>query len=136
MGGFIAKGGRKGGNAGYYLHLDPQQSFLAGGNHMPSPERLKKIRMEIMYNIDEFKSILDHKGFKNTFGQIDGDKLSRPPKDFPADFPEIDLLKFKSYTAIHSFDNRNVTDKNFEVYTLKVFKDLYPLNKFLNRAFE
>ena len=47
MGGFIARGGRKGGFAGYYLHLDPEQSFIAGGMHMPFPEELKKVRQEI-----------------------------------------------------------------------------------------
>ena len=58
MGGFIARGGRKGGFAGYYLHIDPQQSFIAGGMHMPPPNILKKVRQEILYNIDEFKSII------------------------------------------------------------------------------
>ncbi len=101
MGGFIARGGRKGGFAGYYLHIDPEQSFIAGGLHMPAPEELKKARQEILYNIDDFKSIINKPSFKKTFGEIEGEQLKRPPKDFPADFPDIDLLKFKSYTVMH-----------------------------------
>ena len=136
MGGFITKGGRKGGFAGYYLHIDPQQSFIAGGNHMPPPDRLKKIRQEILYNIDEFKGIINGAGFKKTFGSIDAEKLSRPPKDFPADFPDIDLLKFKSYTVVHPINPEVITEAEFEALILKTFKELYPFNRFLNRALE
>lgn len=134
MGGFITRGGRKGGYAGYYLHIDPVESFIAGGNHMPPPDRLKKIRQEIMYNIEDFKKILNAPGFKKYYGQLDGDKLKRPPKDFPADFPDIDLLKFKSYTVVHRIDSDQILDNGFEKYVIKVFKELHPLNEFLNQA--
>ena len=134
MGGFISRGGRKGGYAGYYLHIDPEQSFIAGGNHMPAPDMLKKIRQEILYNVDEFKSIVNKPGFKKIYKEIEGEKLARPPKDFPADFPDIDLLKFKSYTVIHAAGNKVILDTNFEQYVLKAFRELYPLNRFLNRA--
>jgi len=134
MGGFISQGGRKGGYAGYYLHIDQEQSFIAGGNHMPAPDRLKKIRQEIMYNIDEFKDIIGKPGFKEIYKAIEGEKLIRPPKDFPADSPDIDLLKFKSYTVIHRIDNKVIENNNFENYVLRVFKELYPLNRFLNKA--
>lgn len=134
MGGFIAKGGRKAGTAGYYIHLDMNQSFIAGGMYMPPSDALKKVRQEIMYNIEEFKSIIQNSSFQKTFGQIEGEKLKRPPKDFPADFADIDLLKFKSYTVLHSIDTKVILDPNFETYTSQVFKKMHPLNAFLNKA--
>lgn len=134
MGGFIAKGGRKGGYAGYYLHIDPEQSFIAGGMHMPQPDLLKKARQEILYNVDEFKSIINKPSFKKTFGEIQGEQLKRPPKDFPADFPDIDLLKFKSYTVMHSVDQSTLMKDDIEKYIIKIFKEMYSLNQFLNKA--
>jgi uncharacterized protein (TIGR02453 family) len=134
MGGFMARGGRKGGFAGYYLHIDPEQSFIAGGMYMPPPDILKKVRQEILYNIDEFKSIIHKPSFKKTFEEIEGEKLSRPPKDFPADFPDIDLLKFKSYTVLHGVDNNTLLKNDIEKYIVKTFKEMYKLNQFLNRA--
>ncbi len=136
MGGFMAKGGRKGGFAGYYIHIDPEQSFIAGGNHMPPPDKLKKLRQEIMYNVDQFKAIINKPSFKKAFTKIDGEKLSRPPKDFPADFPDIDLLKFKSYVVMHNFDSNEMLNKDYESYVLKIFKEMYPLNQFLNKAMD
>jgi len=136
MGGFIQDGGRKGGNAGYYLHIDPDGSFVAGGNHMPSPDRLKKIRQEIFYNIDEIKGILEDPSFRKTFGTFSADKLVRPPKDFPADFPDIELLKYKSFTVMHNISRDKVLAGDFENYVTRTFRKLYPLNRFLNRAVE
>lgn len=134
MGGFIAKGGRKGGYAGYYLHIDTEQSFIAGGMHMPSPDNLKKVRQEILYNIDDYKSIINKPSFKKTFGEIEGEQLKRPPKDFPSDFPDIDLLKFKSYTVFHNVDQGTLLKDGIEKYIIKVFKEMYSLNQFLNKA--
>ena len=134
MGGFIAKGGRKGGLAGYYLHIDKNQSFIAGGMHMPAADVLKKVRQEIMYNVEEFKSIIYKSTFQKTFGQIEGEKLKRPPKDFPADFEDIDLLKFKSYTVMHPVNTDQILDQNFENYTVGIFQEMFTLNQFLNKA--
>jgi len=134
MGGFIAKGGRKGGSAGYYLHLDMNQSFIAGGMYMPPSDKLKKVRQEIMYNVDEFKSIIHKPAFQKTFGQIEGEKLKRPPKDFPAEFPDIELLKFKSFTVLHSINTKDILSKDFDKYTVGIFNEMFALNQFLNKA--
>ncbi|MBN2174149.1 MAG: DUF2461 domain-containing protein [Bacteroidales bacterium] len=134
FGGFISKGGRKGGHAGYYIHIDPSGSFLAGGSYMPPPGFLKKFRQEIYFNIDEFKKIILSNDFRQAFGNLEGEKLSRPPKDFPADFPDIDLLKFKSYIVMHSLDNRLINKPDLIEYILDIFNRLAPLNHFLNRA--
>jgi uncharacterized protein (DUF2461 family) len=87
-----------------------------------------------MYNVEEFKAIINKPSFKKTFAAIEGEKLSRPPKDFPADFPDIDLLKFKSYTVMHSVDNDTMIKPDFEKYIFRVFKEMNSLNKFLNKA--
>lgn len=134
MGGYITKGGRKGMHAGYYIHTEPGMSFLAGGVHMPPPDILKKLRLEIMYNIDEFKSIMNDKGFRKYFDELYGEKLKRPPKDFPGDFPDIDLLKYKSYTVVSGFDPSGQSNEELVSYAAKVFRELYPFNRFLNRA--
>lgn len=136
MGGYIAKGGRKGVYAGYYLHLDPNQSFLAGGMYMPPSDVLKKLRQEIMYNVDDFKAIIQQSTFQKTFGEIEGEKLKRPPKDFPAEFPDIELLKFKSFTVMHSINPADFSESEFVNYAIQTFEELKPFNDFLNKAFD
>lgn len=136
FGAYIAKGGRKSSLAGYYLHIDAEESFAAGGLHMPPAENLKKARQEIMYNIDEFKSIIHDAKFKTVFGSFIDEKLKRPPKDFPADFADIDLLKFKGFTVMHKIDQKTLQGAEANSAILSAFKTLKPLNDFLNRGLE
>jgi len=136
MGGFMSKGGRKGQYSGYYVHVEPGKSFLGGGLYMPQSDALKKIRQEIFYNVDEYKKIISNSSFKKTFTQMEGEKLKRPPKDFPPDFPDIDLLKYKSYVVLHEVKDNVILGKNFEDYIIDVFKTMHPLNRFLNKALD
>ncbi len=136
FGSYIAPNGRKSITAGYYLHIEPGASFLAGGMHNPQSEHLKKVRQEIMYNIYEFKSILNQKVFKENFEILRGEKLKRPPKGFPADFEDIELLKHKEFVVIHELSDDEILTDSFFENTIAVFKTMKPLNDFLNRALD
>jgi uncharacterized protein (TIGR02453 family) len=137
MGASISDGGKKSPKAGYYLHIEPGNCFLAGGVWMPEAENLKKIRQEVDYNGKELLKILSAKNFKATFGGLgEEDKLTRVPKDFSAEHPFAEYLKLKSFVVMHQFDEKLITDSKLADYCAKVFKTLYPLNKFLNVALD
>ena len=137
FGGVIAKGGtRKSPYGCYYFHLEPTMSFIGGGIYMPEPKILKTVRDDIYGRPEEFKKIIKNKEFKNLYGELWGDKLIRPPKGFPSDFSEIDLLKHKHYTVIHDISDDIILTNNFEEYASKLFKTLLPFNNFLNRAID
>lgn len=136
MGASISPGGKKSMVAGYYIHIEPGKSFLAGGCYMPMPDQLAAIRQEIDYNGKEFKKILGAKDFKTYFGGIseEGDKLKTAPKGYPKDHPDLDLLQHKHYIVAHDLKDADVLDKNFPVYAAKVFKAMLPFNEFLRRC--
>ena len=135
IGAFISKTGRKGNYPGYYIHLEPDQSFLAGGLYMPPPDLLKAVRNEIYFNADVFKAIINHPDFTKYFANLDDfDKLSRPPKGFEPEWPDIDLLKYKSYVVTHNLGEMKWLSTNFMEYCLTVFEAIQPLNKFLQNA--
>jgi uncharacterized protein (TIGR02453 family) len=137
FGAFIAKGGRKNHGPGYYFHIQPGECFLAGGVWMPEPEVMKRIRQEIYYNIDELKSILNNKKFLGYCSGIDDyDKQKTAPKEYPKDFPDIELLKNRSFTISHKLDEKILlSDKLFD-YTIGVYRIMQPYNAFLARAVE
>ena len=137
FGAFIAKGGRKNHGPGYYFHLQPDESFLSGGIWMPDPETTKKIRKEIYYNIDEFKGILNDKNFQKYFSGIDDyDRQKIAPREFPKDFPDMDLLKNKSFTVSHKIDSELIYSDELFDYAIRVYKVMQPYNVFLARAIE
>ena len=137
MGASIKPGGRKGGRAGYYIHIESGRSFVGGGIYMPESETLKKIRQEIYFNADEFKMIIQHANFKKVLGELSSeDMLKRPPKDFPSDFADISLLKYKSYVVNQTLTDEEVVSGNLSTVAIDVFKAMKPFIDFLNRAID
>lgn len=132
MGASINPGGKKSMIAGYYLHVEPNKSFLAGGCYMPMPETLAAIRQEIDYNTADFKKIISAKDFKAYFKELSqDDKLKTAPKGYDKNHPEISLLQLKHFIVVHELTNEQLCDKNFANYASKVFKAMFPLNEFL-----
>ena len=136
FGAFIARGGRKSSNPGYYFHFEPGKSMLAGGVYMPQPDTLKLLRNEVYYHSDELKGILSKPSFKKYFDQLgDFDKLKKAPKDFPADFPDIDLLKYRSYIVSQDIPDTVVSDpEGYRKLVVDMVRELQPFMAFLNRA--
>lgn len=134
FGAYMSKGGRKGSYAGYYLHIEPTGSFLAGGIYMPPSPVLRAIRNDIYNNIDEFNEILSDEKFRKYFGEIWGDKLTGPPHGFSKDFQYIELLKYKDYNVGHQLNQKQLTENDFVTYAAEVYKAMVPFNRFLNNA--
>lgn len=135
MSAVMAEGGKKTLQAIYYLHLQPgNESMVAGGIYEPAGEQLRKIRQEVDYNAGELKEIVNQADFLRYFGELQGDKLSRAPKGYPVDHPNIEFLKLKSYLAIRKFTDAEVLREDFVQEVLSTFKAAQPLNEYLNVA--
>ena len=135
FGGFIVPGGKNAGYAGYYIHIEPGNCFLAGGIYMPPPEQLKAVRTEIYENTEEFKKILNSKEFTKHFKEIsDEGKLKTAPKGFPKDFEDVDLLKHKHYTVLKTIKDDLVGSDKYIQEIRETFKALYPFNQFINEG--
>lgn len=136
MGSYIAPSGRKSMYAGYYLHIEPGNSFLAGGAYRPPADKLKLIRTEIVYNSRSFLQLIQSEDFIKNFDRLQGAQLKRPPVGFPADFEHMDLLKYKDFTVFHPVDDASLMLPGFPEKAIQLFKKMKPLNDFLNHAME
>ena len=127
----------KGGNEpGYYLHIQPGKSFIAGGYWMPEASHLKLIRQEIDYNIGDFKEIINGKDFKKNFKLGVDNALKNAPKGYdPAD-PNIEFLKLKSFEATTKIDDEEFFKPNLVNKLISSFKTVQPLVAFLRNAIE
>jgi len=134
---FAKNGGRNSHFAGYYFHLDPEESFFGGGIYMPLPEYLKAIRKEIYYQIDEFKAIIDAPDFRKYYDGIEEiEKLKKAPADFPKDFPDIELLKNKHFFSSHYFKPQDAVKEDFIDYVTHGLKVVKSLVDFVNFTVE
>lgn len=135
----LDKGGKKSGLAGYYFHLEPGHSFLAGGLWMPEAEALKKLRQEIDYCCDEFRKIVEAKKFKSLYGGLytgEGVQLSKIPRGFDNDNPAAEYLKFRSWLVLADIPDSILTSKELLKRTVDAFAIMQPFIKFLNRPLE
>lgn len=134
MGAFMVRGGKQNGDkyAGYYFHIEPGKSMLAGGAYIPPSPWLTAIREKIDDDPDRLVGIINNPGFKKYFGQIEGEKLKKAPKGFSPDHKQIELLKYKSYLAVKESSDETVLGSNYFQYAIDVFKAMKPLNDFLN----
>jgi uncharacterized protein (TIGR02453 family) len=134
FGAAINEGGRKAPNPTYYIHLQPGNSFIAGGVYMPQSEALKKIRQEIDYNPGELKKVIEHKEFAKTWGPLTGESLKTAPQGYPKDHPNIELLRLKSFIVMNELNDDFFYQDDFVEQVVDRYKVLSPLNEYLSVA--
>jgi uncharacterized protein (TIGR02453 family) len=134
FGAYIVKDGKKSPYAGYYLHMEPDNSFIGGGIYMPQNEILKNIRVYILKNAEKFRGIIYDPVFIDVFGELMDHKLKSAPRGFAKDHPDLDLILHKSYAVGHMLSDNSWHDPDLIDRIIKVFKIQYKLNSFLNNA--
>lgn len=136
FGAYFSRGGKKSPFAGYYIHLEPGSSFVAGGCWMPPADVLKNIRQEIDYDLPAFKKIIDQKNFKALYPSIDGERLKKAPQGYDIENPAIDFLRLKSFTVQHPVTDAGLTGKHALKDMVRSLKIMKPFIDFLNRSVE
>jgi uncharacterized protein (TIGR02453 family) len=131
MSAYIAPGGRKSRRMGYYVHIEPGNTLLAGGLHEPDPRQLASWRAAIDRDPRPFKRVVAAAAFRRTFGEVRGERLKTVPRGYPRDHPEADLLRLKSITVIRQVPDAQVIAPTFLHEALKTFKAMKPFLQYL-----
>lgn len=131
----ISIDGRKLDGPEYYIHIEPENSFIAAGYWRPKKEHLSAIRQEIDYNYEALEAAL-LVGQWQLSDLSQEDKLSRPPAGYSAEDPHIETLKLKSFIIHQPLANEELTNSGALEAILAVCKRIYPLKKFIQEAIE
>lgn len=131
----ISSNGKNFKGPGYYIHIQPEKSFIAGGSWFPEAEELKAIRQEIDYNGSALKEILENATFKKVFGELDLEgALKTTPKGYDEDNEYISYLKLKSFTTTHFINDKELSQSNSAKMIVDKMENLFPLMGFLRNA--
>lgn len=117
---------------GYYFHLEPGRTMVAGGFWGPNPADLLHIRKQIQQDPEALKSIIESKSFKSNFGQLDGEQVKTAPKGFDKEDPAIDLLRFKQFFVVHTFKNSDVMKADFAQTMADQFRNMRPFFDYMS----
>jgi uncharacterized protein (TIGR02453 family) len=119
---------------GYYFHLQPGNSFVAGGFWGPNPEDLKRIRQELAADPGELRKILKSRSFKETFSELRGEKLTTAPQGYTSDHPAIDLLRYKQFLLHKDFSDEEVFSSKFPKTASDTFKKMRPFLDYMSEV--
>ena len=111
---------------GYYIHLQPGNSFIATGFWEPNKEDLLRIRKELELDATEFKKVINQTSFKKIWGNLEGDEVKTAPKGFNREHPNIDLIKKKQFIFVRKFSDNEVVSKDFSQIVDDSFKAIRP----------
>lgn len=117
---------------GYYLHIEPSNSFVGGDFWAPNSEDLMRIRKELELDATELRTIINTANFKNIFGNLIGDEVKTVPKGFDKNHSNIDLIKKKQYLVMRKFTDKEVQSKTFETEILVTFKAMRPFFDYMS----
>ena len=119
---------------GYYYHIEPGNSFLAGGFWGPNSADLKRIREEIAADDKPLREIIAQPVFVDTFGELKGETVKTAPKGFSKDHPAIDLLRYKQLIVIRKFTNKEVTGPDFLAEMVQTFRNMRPFLDYMSEV--
>ncbi len=118
---------------GYYLRLEPGNSYMAGGFFSPEKEDLFRIRKEFELDSQEIREILTRKEFKKAFGGFNQENaVKTAPKGFNKDDENIDLIRLKSFFVTHKFTDQEVFAKDFKDKLLNHYLLLCPFFDYMS----
>jgi len=98
---------------GYYLQIEPGNSFIAAGFWNPEKDDLLRIRKEWEIDTSELVRIIKNKSFKEYWGALVGDELKTAPKGFDKEDPNIEFIRKKQFIFTRKFTDKEVVSDNF-----------------------
>jgi uncharacterized protein (TIGR02453 family) len=118
----------------YYFHIEPGKSFAAGGFWAPEPADIKRIRDEFAFDAKPFRKIIQNKNFIKYFKKLEGEQIKTTPKGFTSDDPAIDLLRYKQFTLVRNFSDKEVQSADFVKTLNDTFKQMRPFLNYMTEV--
>ena len=119
---------------GYYFHIEPGNSFVAGGFWGPVPQDLRRIRDDIAFDPAPIRKILKSKSFVSMFSTLKGDQLKTAPKGHDSSHEAIDLLRHKQFLLRRNFSDKEVLGKDFLKEVNLTFKAMRPFFDYMSEV--
>ncbi|MCD8310166.1 MAG: DUF2461 domain-containing protein [Prevotellaceae bacterium] len=132
LGAYINPWGKNAMHGGYYFHLEPDNSMVAGGVYCPTPALLKALRQAVADNIAEFREIVEDPAFTRFYTEIGESAVKTAPKGFSKDYPYLQYIRCKDYSVLHTYPDDFFLQGNWLEEVLEGFRQVKRFNDFLN----
>ena len=103
-------------NPGFHIQFGSKEheaNYFAGGMYMVTGRQIKEFRKAAAIDYDHLTDLLNSKKFKKSWGQIEGERYKRFPKDYS---PEADYAEFlwrKNFYFVKTPSRTEMIKKDF-----------------------
>ncbi|MCY4160911.1 MAG: DUF2461 domain-containing protein [Flavobacteriaceae bacterium] len=117
---------------GYYVHLSPNSSFIAGGFWKPEKDDLLRIRQEFEMDGQKFRDFSLDPKFKKVWGHLYGTEVKTAPKGFSKEHQNIDLIRKKQLIFRSPLSDQQVFSKSFLDDVVRRFELIRPFFDYMS----
>lgn len=118
---------------GFYLHIEPTNSYAGVGLWRPEAPVARQIRQAIVEDPAGWKRAAHGKAFLSRF-TLDGESLTKAPQGLDPEHPLVEDLKRKDFIAGARLPDKMVTSDTFLQDFTALAKASVPYMKFLTAA--
>jgi uncharacterized protein (TIGR02453 family) len=121
---------------GFYIHLQPGETFAGVGMWHPETAVTRRVRQHIYDHPDQWKKATRADAFLDDWDlEPDEDEmLKRVPKEFDPEFEYADELRMKSFIAGGRLSRDEVTAESFDADIARRFSSAGDFTSFLTKA--
>ncbi|MEM0992686.1 MAG: DUF2461 domain-containing protein [Bacteroidota bacterium] len=131
----ISKNGKKGNTTpGLYIAIGANEVFMGCGAMSMSKDQLQAVRQHIAHHLSDFQAIIEDETFKQTFGEITGEKNKRLPSEFVEAAEQQPLLYNKQFLASTTWEAERILAPDFVAQTVACYEQMRPFGLFLGEA--
>ena len=118
--------------AGLYFEIAGDWLWIGGGMYRPQPPDLLRVRGHIADTWPAIHDVVRAPAFKRRVGELNGERLTRVPRGFPAGHRAAEYLRYRQFVAGREFPASFAHGPTFYPTLLATFRALMPLVRFLN----
>lgn len=118
-----------------YFHFGAEAVGIGGGIYQPDRENLLKIRRAIKRDGRALDRALNGKRFRQLYGELQGEKNVRLPKEFASELERYPLIANKQFYYFAEYDDpRMVLRDDLADTVMRHYEAGQKVNEFLGRA--
>jgi len=121
---------------GLYVELSGNDFRIYSGCFDLTTNQIEKIRSHVHNNLSKFDTLINETDFKNTFGEIKGEKYKRIPVKYQDSIEMQPLLLNKTFYFYKKYETDLALKSGFLETILNDYDKCLDVNKFLLEALE
>lgn len=118
---------------GLYFEFTPEYVRIYGGVYQLSTTQVLEVRNAIASNLKKFEKLIQTKDFKEAYGEIQGQKAKRLPKELKVAAENQELIFNKNWYYFAELPPETVLEENLPEIIMEYYLKAKPVSDFFDK---